>query len=252
MAASLLLHTVVALDGPFNHESSKHLGIAHQRLTSYEKLHGFLLWASMGFLMPISIILIRMTKAAREQGATRRLEILYYLHVTLQVLAVTLASAGAVLSFMKFDNKFKYTHQKIGLSLYIIVWLQPIVGFLRPERGMKGRPFWYFVHWMLGTGGAILGIVNTYTGFHSYEFFNSKRLKILYILFSVEVAILALFYLIQDRWCYLIQQGYLKSKPIAPSTDSEQQSQQATEIKTNGSCQDAAASLECSTSDLKV
>eukprot|EP00252_Welwitschia_mirabilis_P021250 TRINITY_DN5388_c0_g1_i2.p1 TRINITY_DN5388_c0_g1~~TRINITY_DN5388_c0_g1_i2.p1 ORF type:complete len:178 (+),score=20.15 TRINITY_DN5388_c0_g1_i2:489-1022(+) len=139
MAASLLLHTVVALDGPFNHESSKHLGIAHQRLTSYEKLHGFLLWASMGFLMPISIILIRMTKAAREQGATRRLEILYYLHVTLQVLAVTLASAGAVLSFMKFDNKFKYTHQKIGLSLYIIVWLQPIVGFLRPESG-GGNP----------------------------------------------------------------------------------------------------------------
>ncbi|GKV15406.1 hypothetical protein SLEP1_g26199 [Rubroshorea leprosula] len=48
-------------------------------------LHGFLLWASMGFLIPVGILTIRMSN--REECG-RRLKILFYVH------AVTEASSS--------------------------------------------------------------------------------------------------------------------------------------------------------------
>ncbi|XVE72350.1 hypothetical protein DITRI_Ditri11bG0032300 [Diplodiscus trichospermus] len=44
-------------------------------------LHGFLLWASMGFLMPVGILAIRMSN--REECG-RRLKILFYVHAVSQ------------------------------------------------------------------------------------------------------------------------------------------------------------------------
>lgn len=52
------------------------------RLSSEITVHGFLLWASMGFLIPIGILLMR--KSNREECG-RRLKILVYTHATLQV-----------------------------------------------------------------------------------------------------------------------------------------------------------------------
>lgn len=51
------------------------------RLTSEIILHGFLLWTSMGFLMPLAILAVRMSN--REQCG-RRLRILIYIHAILQ------------------------------------------------------------------------------------------------------------------------------------------------------------------------
>ncbi|OMP05380.1 hypothetical protein COLO4_08895 [Corchorus olitorius] len=44
-------------------------------------LHGFLLWASMGFLMPVGILAIRMT---HREECGRRLKILFYVHAVSQ------------------------------------------------------------------------------------------------------------------------------------------------------------------------
>jgi hypothetical protein len=53
---------------------------------------------------------------------------------TSQIVAVVLATAGAALSIRNFENAFDNTHQRIGLALYGFVWLQPLIGFLRPDR----------------------------------------------------------------------------------------------------------------------
>eukprot|EP01018_Ginkgo_biloba_P025328 Gb_09965 [translate_table: standard] len=196
----------------------------------YEQAHGFLMWVSMGFLMPIAIILIRMSKTASKQGSAKKLKILFYLHVVIQTLAVAIATAGAIISLMKFHTKFRYTHQRLGLTLYIIVWLQPIVGFLRPKRGMKGRTIWYSVHWILGVGGVILGIVNTYIGIHAYEVMNSSSIRTLNILFSIEVSVIGAFYLIKDRWDYLLQQGVLSSQSVVPALGNDQKPQTSAPI----------------------
>lgn len=250
LVAASIVPSVTALDKPFHHTTGGEHFVVKKSLLTYEKVHGFLMWASMGLLMPVGILLIRMSKTARKQGSSRRLELLFYLHVSLQTLAVILATVGAILSVFKFNNKFQYTHQRLGLALYIIVWLQPIVGLLRPERAMKGRSLWYFVHWLLGTGGVILGIVNTYSGFHSYEFLNSTSLRTVNILFSIEVSFIAVFYLIQDRWNYLIQQGPLKTKTVAPAiVDSQQQQPQQDQVPAS---QGHVTSVECSGIFFKV
>ncbi|WRX09781.1 Cytochrome b561/ferric reductase transmembrane - like 1 [Theobroma cacao] len=94
-------------------------------------LHGFLLWASMGFLMPVGILAIRMSN--REECG-RRLKILFYVHAVSQVLSVFLSTAGAVMSIKSFNNSFNNHHQRLGVALYGIIWLQALTGVLRPWR----------------------------------------------------------------------------------------------------------------------
>jgi hypothetical protein len=52
----------------------------------------------------------------------------------LQIAAILLATGVAVLSLMNFENSFSNRHQRVGLALYGFMWLQPIIGFFRPER----------------------------------------------------------------------------------------------------------------------
>ncbi|TYI20112.1 hypothetical protein ES332_A07G213200v1 [Gossypium tomentosum] len=120
------------------------------------RLHGFLLWASMGFLMPVGILAIRMSN--RQECGTR-LKILFYVHVVSQILSLLISTAGAVMSVKNFNNSFNNHHQRLGLALYGIIWLQALTGVLRPCRGSKGRSGWFFAHWLLGTAISILGII---------------------------------------------------------------------------------------------
>jgi len=44
-------------------------------------LHGLLLWASMAFLIPVGILVIRLSN---REGNRRRLRIIFYVHAVLQ------------------------------------------------------------------------------------------------------------------------------------------------------------------------
>ena len=46
-------------------------------------LHGVLLWASTGFLMPIGVITIRM---CNREECGRKVRVIFYVHTTLQVI----------------------------------------------------------------------------------------------------------------------------------------------------------------------
>ena len=101
------------------------------KLSLQLKLHAFLLWSSVGFLMPVGVLLIRVSSNVKSAKTVR---FLFYCHVASQIAAVVLATAGAVLSVSNFENTFNNTHQRIGLALYGLIWLQPLIGFLRPDR----------------------------------------------------------------------------------------------------------------------
>ncbi|KAJ0053470.1 hypothetical protein Pint_01396 [Pistacia integerrima] len=213
-------------------------------------VHGFLLWASTGLLMPVGILIIRMSNRI-ECG--RRLRIIFYAHAVsqaslcfsfspvfqqpgsriinksffeyllLQTLAVLLATAGAVLSFRNFSNSFSNHHQKIGVVLYGIVWLQALIGFLRPQRGSKGRSVWFFAHWLLGTVVSLLGILNMYTGLQAFHEKTSRSIRLWTIMFTTQISLFAFFYLFQDKWAYMQKQGLgvtLGNEPFRP-TDKE-------------------------------
>lgn len=82
--------------------------------------------------------------------------------------------------------------------------------------GMKGRPIWYAIHWVLGTGSFVLCIVNIYLGMRMWETITKESIRTLNIIFSVQVALITFVYLMQDRWDYLVDQGRGFTKPIAP------------------------------------
>ncbi|KAK9088237.1 hypothetical protein Scep_027319 [Stephania cephalantha] len=125
----------------FNATTIKHKThkLVNPELSSEIVAHGFLLWVSMGVLMPLGIITIRVCSSGRRENCGRRLKMLFYAHVALQMLAVGLVTAGAVMSIKNFENAFNNNHQKIGLGLYGMTWLQPLIGYCRPQRGSKRK-----------------------------------------------------------------------------------------------------------------
>uniref|UniRef100_K7L9Z4 Cytochrome b561 domain-containing protein n=1 Tax=Glycine max TaxID=3847 RepID=K7L9Z4_SOYBN len=173
-------------------------------------LHGFLLWASMGFLMPVGILAIRLSN--REKNPKRH-RILFYVHSILQMIAVLLATAGAIMSIKNFNNLFNNSHQRLGVALYGVIWLQVLLGIFRPQRGSK-RSVWFFAHWILGTAVTFLGVLNVYLGLGAYHQKTSKGIKIWNILFTVQISLIVFFYLFQEKWVYIQNQGVVLGNEI--------------------------------------
>lgn len=184
----------------------------------WPKVHGFLMWASFGFLLPLGLIIIRFSKSIRQGGvkSPRQLEGVRYAHIVIQMLGIILATVGGAVALDKFGDEFRYTHQRLGLALLVLVWLQFFVGVIRPTFGSRVRPFWYGLHWILGTGAAVLGFISIFIGMHVYELISRKSLRTFNILFSIQLGIFSVIYLLQDRWDYLRQQGQLPQH-ISPS-----------------------------------
>ncbi|CAM8915374.1 unnamed protein product [Rhodiola kirilowii] len=196
-----------------NQQSMKNHTLKYKPDVSDIRIHGLLLWSSMGFLMPIGILLIRM---CNKQESRSKARVLYYLHAILQVSSVLLATTAAVLSIQKFENSFHNTHQRVGLVLYAAVWVQALIGFCRPSRGRKGRSKWYFAHWLSGIATILTGITNIYTGLGSYHKRTKKSTSLWLVLFTSEICVLGLLYLLQDKWDYMIKSGQASSPDGPP------------------------------------
>lgn len=185
-------------------------------------IHGILLWASMGFLMPIGILIIRISHKSSEEGG-RRVRIIFYLHAILQILAVLLATIGAVMSLRSFENSFNNNHQRLGLALYAAMWLQALIGFFRPRRRTKTRSTWYLVHWILGTMISLVGIINIYTGLNAYHEKTTRGVRLWTILFTAQVCFIAFLYLFQDKWEYMQKQGLILGSAVESATTASDQ-----------------------------
>ncbi|KAF7803183.1 cytochrome b561 domain-containing protein [Senna tora] len=192
-----------------NHKANK---VSSEKTISDIELHGLLLWASMGLLMPLGILTIRISR--REDPGSTRSRVLFYLHVTFQVLSVLLATIGAAMSLKNFENSFDNSHQRLGLALYGAILIQALIGFFRPQRGKKERTFWYFFHWILGTTVSFVGIINIYTGLKSYHKRTLKGTTLWNIIFTAQVSCIALIYLFQDKF------EYIKKQRVIPGTES--------------------------------
>ncbi|XP_038709892.1 cytochrome b561 domain-containing protein At2g30890-like [Tripterygium wilfordii] len=200
-----------------NHRSNSNIHKLSPKLLYEIKVHGFLLWASVGFLMPVGILIIRMSN--REECG-RRLKILFYVHTISQMLSIFLATAGAVMSIKNFNNSFNNNHQRIGVALYGIIWFQALIGFLRPQRGSRRRSVWFSMHWLLGTAISLLGTINIYSGLQAYHQKTSKSIRLWTTIFTIEISLVAFFYLFQEKWVYIQKQGViLGDEPIRPSNN---------------------------------
>ncbi|XP_050147548.1 uncharacterized protein LOC126622911 [Malus sylvestris] len=201
------------------------------RMTSNVTVHGLLAWFSIGFLMPLGILVIRMS--VREERGTTRAKVLFYLHVILQMLSVLVATAGAVMSLRNFENSFNNHHQRLGLALYGSIWIQTLIGFFRPHRGKKEWSFWYLAHWMLGTMISLFGIINIYTGLEAYHKRTQRSSGLWTILFTAQVSFIAACYLFQDKRDYIQKQGVISNleQPITIRQQDEETAQRQQQIQ---------------------
>ncbi|CAI9089015.1 OLC1v1023501C2 [Oldenlandia corymbosa var. corymbosa] len=205
-------------------------------------VHAVIFWISMGFLMPLGILIMR--KANYEQNPSR-MRIMFYIHAALQSLAVLLLTIGAILAYKDFPNAFNNDHQRLGVALYGLVWAQFFLGITRLSkycsiidsstmqnflfincflfvslkmyihfvmllfRGNRGRMIWYFVHWLIGSVVCLLGVIAIYTGLFAYHQKTGRNIRVWIILFTVEISFLILFYLLQEKWEYIMKQNHI-------------------------------------------
>ncbi|EYU21090.1 hypothetical protein MIMGU_mgv1a014295mg [Erythranthe guttata] len=169
------------------------------------KLHGFLLWASVGFLMPVSILVKRIDT---------------YLFFS-NVISVLVATAATVMSIKYFDNSFNNDHQRIGLAFYAIMWFQAFLGIFRPHRGSKGRSIWYIFHWLMGIALSLLGVINIYTGLQAYHKRTSNNVRIWTLVFTVQISLVFFVYIVQEKWHYIKKQRDVIGNKTVQPTDQE-------------------------------
>ena len=74
------------------------------------------------------------------------------------------AFAIAVNSFDALDS----LHAQMGIAIFIMMALQPVLAVVRPPKGSALRAVWYVTHWTLGMAAAVLGWWNCFTGLQLY------------------------------------------------------------------------------------
>ncbi|XP_047310556.1 cytochrome b561 domain-containing protein At4g18260-like [Impatiens glandulifera] len=182
--------------------------MSHEKVLDMS-LHGFLLWGSMGFLMPLGILAIRCSSCIHQSSNQPKAKLIsFYSHALLQVVSLVVSSGGAVLSVKKFENSFNNSHQRIGLVLHIAVWVQAFISIRRPkinsEEIRRRRMWWFIIHWIVGTGTCIMAIFNIYTGLQAFHNRTGRSTRLWTILFTAQLFLMTFSYLFQDKWDYLL------------------------------------------------
>ncbi|CAM6016637.1 unnamed protein product [Sphagnum balticum] len=165
------------------------------------KAHGWLLWLAFGVFFPVGILLSRYGQY--------RLKWWFEAHLVLQILGVITSTIGVAIALKKFDALDDHmTHTKLGVAIMVLVWVQVVLSIIRPKRGQVSRVPWYFIHWLFGTAAVLLAWYNIFKGLDLYvQGWTVGTQKDLYVLFSLNVAILGFAYLFLDRFNHLMNQA---------------------------------------------
>ncbi|GAQ84377.1 hypothetical protein KFL_001860240 [Klebsormidium nitens] len=172
---------------------------AHYRhLASKMRAHGWLMGFGVGVLLPLGALASRFGK--------NRLPHWFYLHAVCQITGVILMTIGAIIAFSYFDalqraqSHAQARQHSIGLTIFILAWVQLLIALFRPSPGTRIRRIWFLWHWFLGTGIIIMGGVNVFLGmalFHKYTDYGIQGARVVYAIF---VSFYALVYLALDTF----------------------------------------------------
>ncbi|KAH7436424.1 hypothetical protein KP509_05G019600 [Ceratopteris richardii] len=197
------------------------------------KIHGMLMWSSMGFLMPLAIIVVRFLRGLRKDGGATPWEAsiikrVAQAHIVLQIAAVVIAWVGGGMALVHLGPRpaLLHTHGRLGLSLLSASFVNALLGLLRPKLKAKWkRGLWYFLHWMFETCIVILSMMEILLGTHVYEIVTKKSLRPLNIAFTFQIAIMSFIYLAHDRWSYFrhVQCTGFPASPRPVGDDSDKQ-----------------------------
>ena len=91
-------------------------------------------------------------------------------------------------------------------------------------RGSRGRKIWYVVHWLVGIAASLVGVINVFTGLQAYHERTLEDVRIWTAIFIVELCLVLLVYLLQEKWHYLGQHGTASKSQTAHHKLSEEES----------------------------
>lgn len=176
------------------------MGNRFRGLTEYHKLilgHGVLAAITFLFLLPLAIWSAKYWRT----GGRRAVK----LHVYLQILVITLSTVILVLGWFAVGPERSLTnpHHDIGVAIYAALWFQFLYGWImgrmeKRRQMMPTRvPTKVWLHKLLGRAIALLAIVQIALGLTLYG-----SPKVLFILYSLWVAVLLFSYLALDRFYY--------------------------------------------------
>ncbi|MCO5572980.1 hypothetical protein L7F22_026742 [Adiantum nelumboides] len=99
-----------------------------------------------------------------------------------------------------------HTHGRMGVALLLALVQAIFMGVVSSEIGARlKRGLWYTAHWLLGMGTMVLACLNIFIGLQVYKLITATSLLGVNVAFFVQVALMVLLYLAQDRWAYLGQ-----------------------------------------------
>ena len=84
-----------------------------------------------------------------------------------QVLAILCVTPAFGIAVNKFDA-LDSIHAQMGIAIFIMMALQPVLAIMRPHKGSALRAVWYVTHWTLGMAAVALGWWNCFTGLQLY------------------------------------------------------------------------------------
>lgn len=123
-------------------------------------IHGWLMAASWGFLIPIGVTLaiFRSVRGMRPWW--------FYLHSVIQTLGFLLSLAGiGVGAQLNIDQQLQRRHRAVGITVTVLAGVQWLTAvFWRPDRGVQLRRWWNVWHHSWGRIAFALAIANIYVG----------------------------------------------------------------------------------------
>lgn len=128
---------------------------------SLKRAHGIINTISWGILLPIGVIIARYLRPFPSADP-----IWFYIHASLQTAGYILGVTGWALGMkLRTLSAFiHYSHQNIGISLFVLATLQSFSLFLRPSPDQKIRKYWNVYHHTLGYTIILLAIINIFQG----------------------------------------------------------------------------------------
>lgn len=126
---------------------------------TYWHIHGIFMFASWGVILQFGVCFARYGKRG---GRTW-----FYAHTACNAVGLTLAFIGLVLGFVSAGAVLlnpNFAHSVVGIFIFIFMFLQPLNGLLRCERGHSMHKVWQLLHKAIGWFLAILALINIVLG----------------------------------------------------------------------------------------
>jgi len=152
------------------------LGEVHNLVASSKialRLHGaFMIFAWIGSAS-LGMLVARYFKQTWTSTQCCKKDIWFVLHRTLMVLTWLLTMAGFLLIFYqsgwvwiyRSDESFDKNgnpHPILGVVTTVLCFVQPFMALVRPHPGSSSRPLFNWMHWFVGNGAHITGIVTIF------------------------------------------------------------------------------------------